>query len=225
MNKVEAYLHEFPGWSWRFEWSGPFDLSAARWNQHVLAAVDALRDLFEPLAVELRLARIGESYPREESWSADLLLAAELAPGDALTPAVTSATVTTVSSLHQDELERQLQRLIIERDAPSIMRLEVHASRAFLAAPARLFELEVAPGSVIQLLVDEDAQKPGVVGPHERYPFQPPVGLVIDDSLSVRLNVHWSYWSKGPGNPALQDACNKLAGLGWSLAQEPGGPR
>lgn len=223
MTKVEAYLHEFPGWSWRLEWSGPFDLPAERWNQQVLTAVDALRDLFEPLALELRLARTEKDYPAEASWSDDLLLAPALTAGVSLAPTVTSADATKVSSLGQEELERQLQRLVIERDAPSIMRLEVLASRAFLMEPAQHFELEVAPGSVLQISVDEGDQKYSVVGPHEQHLFQPPLGLVIDDSLSVRIHVHWSYWSKGPGRAMLQGACTKLTKLGWTMAQEPGG--
>lgn len=224
MSEVRGYLHEFPGWSWSLSWPGPFaDWTPQRWNQQVLTAVDALGSLFEPLAVELRLAKIGDDYPLESQWSNDLLVAPEVAASAALALAVTDAKPRQVPRLSSTELKQQVQQLATMHDAPSIMGLVVRASRGFLCTAADQLALEVTPGHSISIPVTERDGHYGVAGPHPNYLFQPPLGLTIDDSLSVVLYVHWSYWSKGEGRALLQDALAKLRALGWTGVREPAG--
>ena len=226
---ARAALHEAPGPCWQLEWKGAAIPAGSpkRWNRQVLAALELLGPVLEPLALELQLTDDQDASSDPSDWTDDLLVVSSLLPEVALEPAHEHGVLTAVTDLSPVTIERRLEVLLQERLATKIMRLEVRACAALLAEAAELFELRPHAGAqrgeaqLLEVVASPIAGRPCVLGPLEDHPAQPPLSLVIDDSLAIALSAHWSYWSEGEGLASVSAAVAALEQRGWRCVRAP----
>ncbi len=226
---ARAELHEVPGCSWRLEWKDTsFEgWSPKRWNRQVLAALELVRPVLEPLAIELQLADEEEEQLDSSSWTDDLLVVTSLLPEVSMTPSHEHGVLTAVTDLSQATMERRLEVLLHDRLATTVMRLEVSAGAAMLAEAAELFELRTHPDEslgerlLLEVVSSPEAGRPCVIGPLEHHQAHPPLALTIDDTLAVTLSAHWSYWSRGGGRALVTATVAALEQQGWRCVRAP----